>query len=185
MTIGTAFKQLGALQALREELVGLRTTIREDRPLGGDSVLVDMFGDDADDMLGWLAEALTAARDGQQAVEHQLDLNGAWRALTTCQQRFGQIEYRLFDLISYDRLAPLMHFGRQQGGEWRAWTSSVKAALDRCQSPIYDVNQALFRCWQEIGERAGLSSVSVQATNLGQLITTVPEDWKVAPESIP
>lgn len=180
MTLETASKELGAqLQTLREEIIGLRTTIREDQPMEDDTVLVDMFGDAADDMMGWLEEAMATARDGQQAAERQLDLDRAWRALTTCQQQFSQIEYRLFDLLSYDRLAPLMRFGRQQGGEWQAWTSSVKAALDHCQSPIYDVSEALFRCWQEIGERAGLTSVSVQATNIGQQIT-VPEGRDMA-----
>jgi hypothetical protein len=185
MTLDLACKQLNVhLQALREELVGLRTTIREDRPLGGDTVLVDVFGDASDDMLGWLAEALGAARDGGQALENQLDLNRAWQALTTCQEQFSQLEYRLFDLVSYDRLAPLMRFGRQQGGEWRAWTRSVKAALDRCQSALYHVNQALVRCWQEIAERAGLTSVSVRTTNIGQQIT-VPQGWETAQEEVP
>ena len=43
--------------------------------------------------------------------------------------------------------------GRERQGEWLAWAHSVKAALDQCQQPLYDVDDALFLCWQEIAER--------------------------------
>ncbi len=162
-----------SLQALREALTGLRTTVVEDKPLQGDVVLVDLFGDAADDLLGLLDEALAAAIEGQQAVIHPADLERARRALTTCQKRFNQIAHRFSsDLLRYERIAELKRFGRRRGGEWRAWASSVKAALDWCQQPLFDVNQALFNCWQELAERAGMHVVTVQATNIGQQLTS-------------
>lgn len=185
MTLTTAFKTLERqLHTLREDLIGLRTNIIEDKPVGEEVVFVSRLGDAVDDLLGWLEEILLATGQGQQAVEPGPNLNYAWRALIICQEQFNHLVYRFFDLISYDHLAPLMHFGRQHNGEWRAWANSVKEGLDRCQQPIYDVNQALFHCWQELAERAGLTAVSVQTTNIGQQIT-IPEGREGAQEVIP
>ena len=56
-----------SLRALREELVGLRTIIREDAP--GRHALEDRWGDAIDDLLGWLEESLLAAARVRQAGE--------------------------------------------------------------------------------------------------------------------
>ena len=40
------------------------------------------------------------------------------------------------------------------------------------RSSVLDANLGLFRCWQEITERVGITSVSVQTSNIGQQITT-------------
>ena len=62
MSLETAFRDLSVhLQQLRDALLGLRL-VTEDKPLEGDVVLVDIFGDAAADLLGWLEEALTASR---------------------------------------------------------------------------------------------------------------------------
>lgn len=180
MTLEATFKALNThLRMLHGEFSGLRTTIREDKPIEGDVVFVDMFGDTMDDLLGRLEEMLTAAQAGQQTSAQQLDLSRAWRILATCQEQFNHLQYQFFDLISYNRLAPLVYFGGEQGGEWRAWVNSVKEMLDRCQQPLYDVNQVLFQCWQEIAERVDIRAMSVQTTNIGQQIA-VPESWDMA-----
>jgi hypothetical protein len=185
MALEAAFKELCTnLHKLHEGLIGLRTTVVEDKPLCGDIVLVDVFGDASDDLLGWLEEALADAREGQQATTHPVDLDRARRALTTCQERFNRISQRFSsDLVCYERIAELTRFGRKRGGEWRAWAASVKQALDRCQQPLYALSQTLFRCWQEIAERVGMTSVSVQATNIGQQ-NTVPESRDMAHKGI-
>ena len=185
MALEAAFGDLAVqFQILRDALLALRTTVIEDRPLRDDVALVDSFGDAVEDILGWLEEALIASREGQQAVGHPLDLDRARRALTTCQERFNWISQRFFsDLVSYQRIEELTGLGRERRGEWLAWGSSVREGLDRCQQPLYDVNQALFRCWQEIAERVGMTSVSVQATNIGQQIT-VPEGRQMAREEV-
>jgi hypothetical protein len=173
MALEAAFKELYAnLHKLHEGVIGLRTTVVEDKPLSGDIVLVDVFGDASDDLLGWLEEALADVREGQQAATYPVDLDRARRALTTCQEQFNRISQRFSsDLICYERIADLTHFGRKRGGEWHAWAASVKHALDGCQQALYASSQTLFRCWQEIAERVGMNSVSVQATNIGQQIT--------------
>jgi len=172
MPLESTFQDLSAqLRTLRDALLGLRVTVVEDKPLQGDVVLVDMFGDAADDLLGWLEEALAAAENGQQATEQRIDLDRARRALTTCQERFNRIAQCFSsDLTSYERITELKRLGHRRHGEWLAWANSVKGAVDQCKQPLYEVNQALFLCWQEMTERVGMTSVSMQSTTIGQQI---------------
>jgi len=69
MPLEAAFQDLVVqCRILYDILLGLRLTVVEDKPLTGDVVLVDTFGDAADELLGWLAEALQDATEGQQAT---------------------------------------------------------------------------------------------------------------------
>jgi hypothetical protein len=131
-------------------------------------VLVEVFGDAADDMIGWMDEALVAANAAQQALATSVDINRVRRVLTICHDRYHRVAHQFwFDLIGYDRIEELTRFGYTRGGEWRGWAQGVRTALEACRQPIYDVSQALFRCWQEIAERAGMTSPSVCATGIG------------------
>jgi hypothetical protein len=169
MAIEVALRTLNAsLHTLHEALTDLRTTIVEDKPQNDDVVLVDLLCGAADDLLGWLEGALDAIQEAQQAVGHPMDLNRTWQGLIKCQECVNQIQHRFVgDLDSYERVTELTRFGRRRGGEWQAWTHSVKAALDGCQPPLFAVTQALFGCWQEVGERIGINSMLVQATSIG------------------
>ncbi len=176
MTLETTFRDLHIrLQELHEVLHGMRVTVVEDRPLTGDVVLVDVFGDAVDDLLGWLAEALAAAADCRQAARHPISMGALCCALTTCQESFSRIAQRFTsDVTHYRRMAELTRLGRERGGEWRAWTRSVTQAVDACRQPLDETGLALVRCWQVIAERIGTMSVSVQATNIGQQLA-VPD----------
>jgi hypothetical protein len=126
-------------------------------------VLVDTFGDATDEVLGWLEESLKAAKEGRQAVGYPVAIDRARRALTVCHERYTLLQHRFAsDLMSYERIAELMRVGQERQGEWLAWAHSVKEALDQCQQLLYDLDQALFLCWQEIAERLEITSVSVQ-----------------------
>jgi hypothetical protein len=179
MTLEAAFEDLCMLlEKLHEGFIGLRTTVVEDRPLDGDSVLADVFGDAAEELLGWLDEAIAAAGEGRQAAAYPIDLERSRRALATCQERFIRISHHFSsNLVAYERIAELIRLGRLRKGEWRAWAAGVKEALDRCEEPLYDVNLCLFRCWQEIADHLALGSVSVRATYL-EHHRRVPEDSK-------
>lgn len=170
MALEATFVQLGVrLQALREALVSLRTTVIEDKPRQDEVVLVSLLGDAADDLLGWLEGALVAAGEAQQAVIYPTDLDRTRRALTACQERFQHLNRRFAsELGAYERLTELSRLGRLRGGEWRGWVASVKAALDDCQPLLFKVEDAFLSCWQELAERLGMNSISVQATNIGQ-----------------
>lgn len=175
MSLRSEFQSLYAqLRRLHDALLSLRVTVVEDRPLeGGPAMLLDAFGDAAEDMLGWLEESLrSAAPLAESASDRAFDVNRARQSLVFCQDQFNRVAARFaFDLVSYERVAELMRLGRERRGEWRVWAGSVKESLDGCQQHLYDTTHALFRCWQEIAERVGMTSVSVQATNIGQQVT--------------
>ncbi len=177
MALEATFHHLSAdLLKLREALLELHLTVAEDRPLKGASAFVERFSDAIEDMRGLVEDARLAAAEGGQAVGRPVDLDRARRALATAHEKCNRLarQYAL-DLVSYQRVDQLTRLGRERGGEWQAWASSVKEGLERCRQPLDNVNEAFFQCWQEIAERVGMNSVSVQATNIGQQI--------VAPES--
>jgi hypothetical protein len=169
-------------QHLKDALQALCLTVREDLPAGGEAALADDFGDTAEDLLGWLQEALTACTLGERAAASSPpDLDGARRALVTCQDRHNHIARRFAsELTSYDRLRLLARLGRDRGGEWRPWATSVRTALDRCRGPLDDIGQTLFACWRALTEQTAGGGVNVQATNIGQQIL-LPEEQRGMP----
>ena len=186
MTLEASFETLCLrLQRLQDVVTPLHVTVIEDRPLEGAVALVDEFSNAAEDLLGTLSAAFEAAKEARQAVKYPPDAQGARRSLVICQEQFNDCFYRLFsNPISYERLAELTSFGSKRGGEWGAWTDIVKDAIDRCRQPAFDVNQALSLCWQEIADRLGMNSVSVQATNIGQKIE-IPEGKEMVAKGVP
>lgn len=176
MPLEIAFRELSLqLRKLRETFLGVRLTVIEDKPLRDEVALVDTFGNIVEDIMGWIEEAVAAAADSEQAVGSPLDTYRVRRALTTSQERFNRLALQFSsDLISYERISELKRFGRQRGGEWLRWTKMVTQALDQCREPLQQVNQALFMCWQELTDRLGMTSVSVQNTSIGQNLS-VPE----------
>jgi hypothetical protein len=172
MALEKVFQELSdRVRRLRDSLLALQLTIREDLPPQGSVVLVDQFGDAVDDSLGWLEESLEAAVEAQHAVGRPVDMDRARCALANCQEQYHRVEQRFAaDLISYEKLKDLTGFGRSRRGEWIGWVKSVRTGLEECRQPMDEVSKALLACWQEIAERAGMSSVSVQATNIGQQI---------------
>src|SRR5215467_4904744 len=114
MALERVFQELSdRLRRLRDNLLGLQLTIREDLPPQGSVALVDQFGDAVDDCLGWLEESLLAAEEAHRAVEPPLELDQVRRALANCQERFHRVEQRFVsDLVSYEKLKDLTSFGR-------------------------------------------------------------------------
>ncbi|MBV8834258.1 MAG: hypothetical protein JO108_34100 [Acidobacteriaceae bacterium] len=172
MALERIFRELpDSIRKLRDSMLALQLTIREDFPLHGSVVLVDQFGDAVDDSLGWLEDSLTAAIEVQECAKRPVDIDRARRALAICQEQFHRMVRRFdSDLVSYEKLKDLTGFGRSRRGEWLGWVKSVRKGLDECRQPMEEVSKALLACWQEIAEHAHVSSVSVQATNIGQQI---------------
>lgn len=189
MSLRTEIQSLNAqLESLHEALSGLRTTIDDRPPQGATVILLDSLGDAVEDTLGWLEEALglvspLVEETGQKSGAN-FDVGRARQALVFSQEQFNRITGRfMFDLVSYDNVSQLMQLGRERRGEWQAWAGVVKGDLERCQQHLYDMGQALFRCWLEIAERVGMTSVSVQATTIGQQIT-VPQNQEQTAEGM-
>jgi len=89
----------------------------------------------------------------------------------TCQRSFSALVRTLStDLLAYAPMGELIGVSQERDTEWQVWTDGVINAIDRCQQPVYDVEQALLQCWQELLERVGMTAVSVTATNIGQQI---------------
>jgi hypothetical protein len=133
-----------------------------------------------------LDESLKAVRAAQKAVGTVTDLNAARRALTICQERFHRLGQQFaLELVSYEKLKDLATLGTERRGEWLPWSNSVKEGIEQCRQPLEGADKALAACWQEIAERVGMTSVSVQATNIGQKIVSKLEDGaELMPEGV-
>jgi hypothetical protein len=174
LALEATFRELHIqLMSLQDNLLALRLTVAEDKPTKGEAALVDHFENSILDAMGLLDECLNSSRDAQKAVGLPLNMDRARRALTTCQNRF-HLAAQCFseELISYEKLRDLASLSKTRGREWTSWAGSVKHGLEQCRQPIDAVGKALAACWQEIAERIGTTSISVQATNIGQQITT-------------
>jgi hypothetical protein len=166
----------GEFRKLQDTLVAVRLTVVEDKPLRGEAALVDHMDDTILDIMGSLDEGLKAARSAQRAVGHPVDLNGARRYLTICQERFHRIERQFAsDLISYEKLKDLTGLGAERRGEWIPWANSARQGIEQCRYPLDEASRALAACWQEIAERVGTTSVTLRSTNIGQKIVSKVE----------
>jgi hypothetical protein len=165
------------LRRLQDDLAALRVMVVEDKPLAGEVMLVDDFGNAAEDVLGWVKQALDQATESYLAVSAQFDHERARAALADCQEQFHRAVQRFSTgLMAYEQVVALMRLGRQRKGEWRAWCGSVKESLDRCQPHTLTIYQSLLACWQDLSERAMSASVSIRATNIGQQQSLRRED---------
>ena len=184
MALEASFTTLSQhLRVLHDELQELHRTVIE-KPPKGDVVLVDLFSDAADDLLGWMVEGSAAASEGSESSSYPVDLDRARLSLRTCQEKVSHISVRLIsELLCYDRIEELISFGDRRRGGWEKWATNVKVALESCREPLHEVNQTLFGCWQELAERIGTTSVSVKATNIGQQIAVPAEEY--AREGVP
>jgi hypothetical protein len=154
MALETAFKEVNTqMRSLHDVFLDLRLAIVDERPAMGDPVLVDVFGDVADDLLAWLSAALICVGKGTQAARHPTQLGEARRHLVSSQEQFNNISHRFWsNLNSYERVSELVYLGRDRGGDWLVWAHTVKERLERCRQPLYSTNLALFRCWKELTE---------------------------------
>ncbi|TMD14125.1 MAG: hypothetical protein E6J00_06180 [Chloroflexi bacterium] len=123
------------------------------------------------DLRGLTDAAWTAAGDAHAAAADPAKAAALGRSLMTCQRSFSALVRTLStDLLAYAPMGELIGVSQERDTEWQVWTDGVINAIDRCQQPVYDVEQALLQCWQELLERVGMTAVSVTATNIGQQI---------------
>lgn len=170
MALEAAFTELlGRVLALREALVQLSVCF-DDKPPKGETYPVQRFGETLVDVLGLGEELGASADEVRRAADHPADLDGARRALARCQERLQQVSARFTtELVPFERIAELQRFARRRRGEWPGWMAGLRAGIEDCQPILRAVNESLFRCWQEIAERAGATNVSVRSTNVGRL----------------
>ena len=171
MALEATFRDLSvSLQHVHDALNELQVTLG-DKPPDDESALADDLEAKALDLTGDLHDARTAALQARKAVGHPVDLDRARRALTTCQQRFHQIEQKFAtELVSYEKLKELARLGNERR-TWLPWSMTVKQGIEQCRQPLAQTSTALANCWQELAERLGTMSISVQSTNVGQQIS--------------
>ncbi len=181
MSLRTEFQNLRTQQERLHEVFSDLRRLLDDHPSQGNKVLLlDSFGDAVEDLLGWLEESSQTCApllpSEGAGKNNDFDVNSARRALVVCQELFNQQMQRFsVELVSYEKIAQLLQFGRERGGEWQAWAKGIKLELETCQQHLYVANQVLFRCWMELAEWIGMTSISVQATSIGQQITVPPQ----------
>jgi hypothetical protein len=155
--------------SLQETLSGLRQFVVEDKPTKPENAAVDELANAVEEAVGCAAEVVAASVQGSRAVGRPADLELARQELVRCQEGCHRLLRRYFyELASYERIAQLKMLSREHGGEWRGWARGVQELLGRCRGPLDDVQEALFLCWQELAERAGGVSLSVQSTKIGK-----------------
>jgi len=164
MVVGERYAQLWQrLHEVREAWVDLRITVREDRPLGEATMLVESIGDDVDDGLAAVEEAVRAVACALQDSE---DLRGGGRALGVVHSRLAQACGHYWrGIASADRQRELQSLARRHGGEWAAWARSVQDAHGRLPTGISAVDDELRHAWTDLVERAATRALP---TNSGQ-----------------
>jgi hypothetical protein len=170
VALEATFRDLSVcLHHLHDALNALQVTLG-DKPPDDESALADGVETVVLDLMGTLHEARRAALNARRAVGHPKDLDRARRSLTLCQERFHRIEQRFAsELVSYEKLKELARFGNERRA-WLPWASTVKRGIEQCRSPLEQTSAALARCWQELAERAGTTSISVRNAIVGQKI---------------
>jgi hypothetical protein len=170
MTLEGNFKDLATKwERLVEELEhGLLWSVTETKP-DEDHALANHYVDAATDLIAVAREGLAAS---QMAAGEIQSLGQAGKSLLRCQEQYNSV-VELFDskMASYSRIRRIRRFGSEKRDAWRDWAAHVCTAVDRCRPPIDELNRTMFKCWQEVADRVGMSSVSVQSTNIGQQIS--------------
>jgi hypothetical protein len=173
MTLEGMFMDLATKwERLVEELEhGLLWSVMETKP-DEEHALATHYVDAATDLIAAARLGLAAC---QTAADGNTSLGQSGKSLLCCQQQYNSV-VELFDstMASYARIRKIKRFGSEKRNAWRDWAAQVCKAVERCRQPIDDLNRAIFNCWQEVADRVGTSSVSVQTTNIGQQIT-VPQ----------
>jgi hypothetical protein len=170
MSIEAAFQELPARLVDLQTALGYLNTFIEDKPHA--HALADKLGETATDLSARVDGALVDARAAEAAVQGGGDPVRARTALARCHEGLNAVSRCLLtELTAEKQWAELAGLGPRLRGEWPGWTRAVRGALEACQPALHDVNQALFRCWQELAEHSGGASISVRATSIGQRIS--------------
>jgi hypothetical protein len=132
--------------------------------------LADYYEAIGHDLMAMVKETKEDAEAGQAAAGGQLDLLATRRALARCQECYNRLLACFYrDPFSSARRSELRGLARK-GDEWASFVRGVDDALDQCPEPLHAVGAALLGCWEDLVDRAGLLSVSAQATYIGPQI---------------
>ena len=158
-----------SMHALRETWLDMRITVREDRPRGEGTLLVDRLSDEADDGLGAIEDGLAAVARALAAPD---DVRTGGRALAIAHEQLARVGRDFWECIgSFDRRRELQSLARRHGGEWAAWAQSVDDGVGRIPNVLALADEELRQAWAELVERAVPTLTAVSASAVGQQIT--------------
>jgi hypothetical protein len=181
-----AFIQLAErFRRLVEVTSDLRVSAVEDYPRGDKPLFVDWLSDSVVQFESMAEEGLDAAKGAAVAAGYPVDMERLRKQLIVAQRSFNDL-LRSFisDLLIRPGLSDLGRVGRQRGSEWQLWTDAVIQSVAQCEQPLFDTSEALFRCWQEMVERIGMNSISVQTKAVGQEITVPSSELQEVVERV-
>lgn len=164
MTLEQAFHELDTrLAELQQTFDNVLWAIVQGQGSGWSHAVLDHYDAAAHDAVGLLHDARAATLVGDGAP----DLVRMRSALVTAQKQFNALTICFYtQLIAYDRKTTLYSL-RRKGRAWKTWINGVDDALEQCPQPLYEMSQALLRCWQELVDRANLLYVSAQLNTTG------------------
>jgi hypothetical protein len=141
---------------------------REQAPLP-----VQQLADKVSELEGAVEEAQHAASSAERAGRYPRNLEEAQLALIVSQRCLNKaLKTFLFEVAAYDTIQTLVRMGRRQGGKWPQWILLLKTVIECCGAPLHGSVHALSLCWEELAEKLSAKAISLQATNIGQQITT-------------
>lgn len=153
------------LTGLSDRLAELQVTVLQDSP--SEIALADGLSGVVDDLQGWVQDSLDALSSTLGGAP-QSDLESIVESVSRCRVALLEVLRRFSaDLAAQHRLEQLTAVGRERGGDWGLWARGVKEAVDRCDAALQQALGALLGCYQEVAERVGAGSMSVQATAIG------------------
>lgn len=171
MAFESAFQNLGlAARQLHEVTRDLTIALSEDQPTEG-APAAQHWADNAENLHGLVRECLEAASCTARNLGPAPDLYHLRRHLSACQKSFnGAVASWFRELAQFDQMEELSALGRRPKREWQAWTKGVRIALECCHDPLEKTAAALLVCWQELCERAGGVSVTVNSAGIGRQV---------------
>src|SRR6185312_12067300 len=157
------------LHALRETWLEVRITVREDRPKGEATLLVDRLCDEADDGLAAIEGGLSAVAGALAAPD---DIRAGGRALAVAHEQLARVGRDFWECIgSFERRRELQSLARRHGGEWAAWAQSVDDGVRRIPGNLALADEELRQAWADLVESAVPTSIAMAASGIAQQIT--------------
>jgi hypothetical protein len=129
-----------------------------------DHALIDQFEANSTDLADLARRAHAAARQAQTAVSGEPDLRATGTALSACQDYYNSLWCSFYSESFVFAWREHRQSVRHAGAEWATWVQGVDDALGQCPAALFEAARALFRCWQDLVEWAGLQSISIQIT---------------------
>lgn len=180
-----------AFKDLVEKLDGLNYAVSdlavdlEPNPIRDEPHLVQQLSDKLVPLEASAEEALAAAKVAVGAAGYPLDIDRLRQNMIDVQRAYNEVlRIYLSDLVFNRDLAELTERGGRRGDAWRRWGIAVTTSIARCRQPLFDVSESLFQCWQELVDRIGMNSVSVQTKAVGQEISVPAAELRRVVESV-